>query len=83
MEDPEMRKLGKPVPAYCLSLMKAGGPPDIPWTFQQEWDIINESKSYIERITGTEVEINEASNLTHPKAKAAVPRRPGINLVTE
>ncbi len=83
MEDPEMRKLGKPVPAYCLSLMKAGGPPDIPWNFQQEWDIINEAQSYIERITGTKVRINDASPSTHPKAKAAVPRRPGINLITE
>ncbi|MCY3412862.1 MAG: leucine--tRNA ligase [Candidatus Heimdallarchaeota archaeon] len=80
MKNPDMRKMGKLVPAYATSLMKAGGPPDFRWTFNLEWDILLQSRDYLEREMGIPVEIIKADESNHPKAKIAVPRRPGINM---
>ncbi|OLS21261.1 MAG: Leucine--tRNA ligase [Candidatus Heimdallarchaeota archaeon LC_2] len=79
MQNPEMRKLGKPVPAYCQSLIKAGGPPDYSWEFKLEKETLLEAQSFLEKEMNASVEIIEASKSDHPKAKIAVPRRPGIN----
>ncbi|MFV2014042.1 MAG: class I tRNA ligase family protein, partial [Candidatus Heimdallarchaeota archaeon] len=79
MQTQEMRKLGKPVPAYCQSLMKAGGPPDYAWSYRIEKARLSEAQLFLEKEMGAVVEIIDASESEHPKAKVAVPRRPGIN----
>ncbi|MCH8906896.1 MAG: leucine--tRNA ligase, partial [Candidatus Heimdallarchaeota archaeon] len=81
MQIPEMRKLGKPVLVYSKSLVKAGGPPEIPWSYQNEMTSIDESVEFLGRQTKAEIEVIAAENSNHPKAKGAVPRRPGINFV--
>ncbi len=83
MADSEMRKKGKAVANYCQSLIKAGGPPDFPWEYMQEWDMLSESKDYIESVIDCPIKISKAEGSQHPKAKAAQPRRPGINLIIE
>ncbi len=79
MQNPEMRKLGKPVPSYSQSLLKAGGPPDYSWRYELEKETLDEAKSFLEKEMRVPVEIIDASKSQHQKAKAAVPRRPGIN----
>ncbi|MCE7735226.1 MAG: leucine--tRNA ligase [Candidatus Heimdallarchaeota archaeon] len=79
MQNPEMRKLGKAVPSYCQSLMKAGGPPDYSWNYKLEKQTLLEAKSFLEKEMNAEVEIIDALESDHPKARFAVPRRPGIN----
>ncbi|MHA2029231.1 MAG: leucine--tRNA ligase [Candidatus Kariarchaeaceae archaeon] len=82
MQNPEMRKLGKPVPAYCQSLLKAGGPPDYSWRYDLEKQTLLEAKSFLEKEMDVPVDIIEASQSKLPKAKIAIPRRPGINFET-
>lgn len=82
MKEEEMRKIGKEVPKYATSLMKAGGPPDFEWTFKNEWDILNEAKDYLERELECNVSIIKAETTQHSKAAIAIPRRPGINMIT-
>ena len=42
-----------------------------------------EISTYIERITVAKIKIFRADDSNHPKAKGAIPRRPGINFITE
>lgn len=80
MKDESMRKMGKLVSTYATSLMQVGGPPDFAWTFDMEWAILNEAKDYIEREMKIPVNISKSDDSDHPKAKVAIPRRPGINM---
>jgi hypothetical protein len=45
-----------------------------------EWAILNEAKDYIEREMKIPVNITKSDDSDHPKAKVAIPRRPGINM---
>ncbi len=74
-----MRKLGKVVPKYCQSLLKAGGPPDYHWTYDLEENTLMEAKAFMEREMEAEIVLISADKSDHPKANVAVPRRPGIN----
>jgi leucyl-tRNA synthetase len=79
MQNQAMRKIGKPVPKYCQDLIKAGGPPDYPWNYDLEKQSLNEAVFFMEGETASKIIILEAADSLHLKAKAAVPRRPGIN----
>jgi leucyl-tRNA synthetase len=79
MQNPEMRKIGKQVSKYCQELIKAGGPPDYPWEHSIEKQTLIEAKKFIEKEIDAPIEIIDATNSDHAKARAAVPRRPGIN----
>ncbi len=81
MQDQNMRKIGKPVTKYCQELIKAGGPPDYPWNYGLERQTLMEAKEFMEREVGASISILEANDSDHSKAKAAVPRRPGLNFV--
>ena len=83
MANPENRKLGKTVANYCNGLMKIGAPPETPWTSELENIALNEGMDFLSREANAEVVIYPAGESDHPKAKAAVPRRPGINFIYE
>ncbi len=55
--------------------------PDFPWSQSAALQILNEAKEYIEKQVNASIEIFEAENSSHVKAKAAIPRRPGINFI--
>ena len=59
--------------------MKAGDPLDYLWNYKLEKDTLLEAKSFLAKEMNATVEIIDASESEHPKAKFAVPRRPGIN----
>jgi leucyl-tRNA synthetase len=82
MTDSEMKKNGKEVSNYAKTLMKMGGPPDMPWSKEVEMKTLNDSKEFLERMFNTIFVINLAEKSDHPKAKVAIPRRPGINFAT-
>jgi leucyl-tRNA synthetase len=81
MQNPEIRKIGKNAVKYAQNLVKNGAPPDFPWSQSAVIQILNEAKEYIERQVNTPIEIIEAENSNHVKAKVAIPRRPGINFI--
>ena len=78
-----MRKIGKVASTYSQSLIKEGAPPDFPWSQSAAIQILNEAKVYIEKHVNASIEIIEAENSSHVKAKAAIPRRPGINFIMQ
>jgi leucyl-tRNA synthetase len=82
MKNPEMKKLGKPVPKYCQELMKMGGPPDIPWSRELEKQTIDGSLDFISNEMDAKILVIDATDSDHPKANAATPRRPGLNFIS-
>jgi leucyl-tRNA synthetase len=81
MKKKEFRKIGKIAAKYAQNLINDRAPPDFPWNQSAEIQILNEARSYIEQQAKASVEIIEAIYSTDPKAKDAVPRRPGINFI--
>lgn len=80
MQDPEMKKRGKPAVSYAQSLMKRGAPPDIPMSFSMEMKTLEEAIPFLERQFEATVRVEPAEGNKHEKAKVAIPRRPGIIL---
>ncbi|MHA2197023.1 MAG: class I tRNA ligase family protein, partial [Promethearchaeota archaeon] len=83
MQNPDIRKIGKTASAYSQSLIKEGGPPDFPWKFELERTILSEALEFLEKEIKVKIKIVEANESSHPKAKAAIPRRPGIRFILE
>ena len=81
MQNPDIRKIGKSAVNYARNLMKDGAPPDFPWSQSAAIKILNEAKEYIEKQVHASIEIFEAEKSSNVKAKAAIPRRPGINFI--
>ena len=79
MQNPKMRKIGVVASSYSQSLIKGGGPPDFPWKYVLERNTLSEALEFLEKEVKAKIKICEANESSHPKAKAAVPRRPGIN----
>ena len=63
--------------------MKDGAPPDFQWSQSDATQILNEAKEYIEKQVNASIKIIEAEHSSHIKAKAAIPRRPGINFIMQ
>jgi leucyl-tRNA synthetase len=83
MQNPDIRKIGKVAVRYAQNLVKERAPPDFPWSQSAAIKILNESKNYIEKQVNTSILISEAEKSSHEKAKAALPRRPGINFIIQ
>ncbi|MFW9876413.1 MAG: class I tRNA ligase family protein, partial [Candidatus Thorarchaeota archaeon] len=83
MQNPEMIKIGKNALFYAQSLIKEGGHPDFPWKYDLERNTLGEALGFLEKELRAKIEISEAKKSSHPKAKAAVPRRPGINFILD
>ncbi|MHA2088750.1 MAG: class I tRNA ligase family protein, partial [Promethearchaeota archaeon] len=81
MQNPDIRKIGKVAVKYTQKLVKDRAPPDFPWSQSAAIKILNEAKEYIEKQVKASILIIEAENSLHEKAKAAIPRRPGINFI--
>ena len=81
MQNPDIRKIGKSAVKYAQDLVKDGAPPDFQWSQSAAIQILNEAKEYIEKQVNASIEIFEAKKSSHVKAKAAIPRRPGINFI--
>lgn len=81
MQDQNMRQHGKAVSNYAKQLLKQGGPPDFPWSYEMEFETLTSSQEYLQRVFKAKVEIMHAEDSDHPKAKVAIPRRPGVNLI--
>ncbi len=80
MQDPEIKKRGKEAVKYAQTLLKSGTPPDMPISFELEMSTLTEAIPFIERQIGAKVQVLPAEGVDHPKALAAIPRRPGIVL---
>ncbi len=80
MQDPEIKSKGKAAVSYAQSLMKKGAPPDIPISYETEMKVLEEAIPFIEKQFNAKVAVKPAEGADHPKAKVAVPRRPGIVL---
>jgi leucyl-tRNA synthetase len=83
IQNPDMKKIGKDVSSYSQSLIKEGGPPDFPWKYDLERKILSEALKFLEQEVKTKIKISEAKGSSHSKAKAAIPRRPGINFILD
>lgn len=81
MTNPEYRKIGKPAVKYAQDLINDRAPPDFPWSQSAEIQTLNEAQNYVETQAKVSVEIIEAIYSIDPKAKDAVPRRPGIKFI--
>ncbi len=81
MQIPEVKKNGKAAANYGKFLMKQGGPPDMEWSLELENQTLHQSREYLERTFETKVVVLPADESDHPKAKSAVPRRPGVNFI--
>ena len=83
MSNPEIKKYGKEASKYMQQLIKSGVQPDISWSYESEFTTLTQAKQYIEQEIDVKVSILSADTSDHPKAKVAIPRRPGINFVME
>jgi leucyl-tRNA synthetase len=83
MQNPAMKKIGKVVSQYSQRLIKEGGPPDFPWSYNLERKTLSEALKFLKQEVNTSIKISEANESSHSKAKSAIPRRPGINFILE
>jgi leucyl-tRNA synthetase len=83
MQNPDMKKIGRDVSIYSQRLIKEGGPPDFPWNSDLERNTLSESLEFLEKEVKATIKISKAKESSHPKAKAAIPRRPGINFILD
>ena len=70
---------GKEASKYAQDLLKGENKPQFEWNHDHEWNSLHEAKKYIEEeIGGIELEIIDSDQSKDPKAKVAIPGRPGI-----
>ena len=82
MQNPDFKKYGKTASKYTQYLLKGENRPQFIWSYNQEWDVLKESKDYIIEEIGLNINLIDSELFPEdPKAQIAIPGRPGIKFI--